>query len=134
MKAACASCGATDRPLLLAEGGSICGVCEVAGSEAEALDIARWTASFAPLLALGTSGVFACTGLVSFLGVVTGPLAAILALAAIVFGVRNFLVEDAEDLQRTALVLSGAIGALGGLVLLPLSALAFFSSFSRVFH
>ena len=128
MQAACARCGRTDGPLVLAEGGSICAVCEAEGAEAEALDLARWTAAIAPLLALGTSAVLALAGCFPTIGLIAAPLSAMVALAAVVLGVRNFLVEEAEELQRTVLVLSGAFGVLGGVAMFPVAGFAFLTT------
>lgn len=121
MRTPCTRCGRDDLPLVLAEGGSICGLCESDAADAEAADRARWVSAILPLLALVGGTVSALAGCVPLIGLVSAPLGALLAVVAIAAGVRNFLIDDAEDLQRTALIVSGGLGLLGGLLLLPLA-------------
>lgn len=129
---ACARCGRTDLPLMLAEGGQVCGLCEAEVEEAEALDTARWAQAAAPLVLLSLASVLVMSGCVPLFGLFLAPFGGLIAIGAIVVGVRNFFVEEAEDVQRTLLVLSGALGLFGGLPLLPLSVFLFLAALAEL--
>lgn len=129
---ACARCGRTDLPLVLAEGGPVCGICEAEAEEAEALDTALWASVAAPIVLLALAGVLVFAGCVPLFGLFLAPFGGLVAIGAMAAGVRNFLITDAEGPQRTMLVLSGALGVLLGLPILPISFLLFLGAVQQL--
>lgn len=129
---ACARCGRTDLPLVLAEGGQVCGICEAEEAEEQALDTALWGAVAAPIVLLALAAVLVFAGCVPLFGLFLAPFGGLVAIGAMVAGVRNFLITGVEGPQRTALVLSGAIGVLLGLPILPASFFLFLAAVQQL--
>ena len=110
----------------------MCGLCEADADEAEALDTALWGQVLAPVVLLGLSGMLVMSGCVPVFGLFLSPIGGLVAVGAVVAGVRNFFVADVEGPQRTALVVAGALGLFGGLLLVPLSGLFLLAALSAL--
>lgn len=121
---ACARCGrqVPDSQLLFSDVGRVCGSCEAELGEAEGASAARYALAVSgPLFAFG-SFVTTFAMLVPVVGLIAAGLAPLLAILALVLGVRALLgAEEADGLERTGAVVGGALGALGGFVMLGLS-------------
>ncbi|MEZ4317267.1 MAG: hypothetical protein R3F61_07175 [Myxococcota bacterium] len=124
--ASCAMCGKSvdESKLLFSDAGRVCSACELELGDREVESNAQWTTAIGGPLMAFTALILALTSFVPVIGLLTGAIAPLVSVIAIVLGAQAFLKSGEMDGPiRTLTVVCGGLSVPAGIAILAFSVL-----------